>query len=79
MNTNNANSKAIEVIKYIEDKGLLEGFCKGNAIKYISRAGKKESASLDLLEKEIQDLEKARWYLTYLIDYYKKKLEEEKR
>ena len=26
----------IEVIDYIEDKGL--GFCLGNAIKYISRA-----------------------------------------
>lgn len=61
----------IEVVKYIEDKGLIEGFCKGNAIKYISRAGIKNSASLDIKEKEIQDLEKAVWYLNYLIDYYK--------
>ena len=30
----------IEVIDYIEDKKL--GFCLGNAIKYISRAGKKK-------------------------------------
>ena len=45
----------IEVIEYIEDKNL--GFCLGNAIKYISRAGKKEK------DKEIQDLRKAMWYI----------------
>ena len=45
----------IEVIEYIEDKKL--GFCLGNAIKYISRAGKKEK------DKEIQDLRKAMWYI----------------
>ena len=45
----------IEVIEYIEDKKL--GFCLGNAIKYISRAGKKEK------DKEITDLRKAMWYI----------------
>ena len=45
----------IEVIEYIEDKNL--GFCLGNAIKYISRAGKKEK------DKEITDLRKAIWYI----------------
>lgn len=49
-----ADSK-IEVIDYIEDKRL--GFCLGNVIKYVSRAGKKHK------EKEIEDLQKARWYL----------------
>jgi Protein of unknwon function (DUF3310) len=44
-----------EAIKVIEAWGL--GFCLGNAIKYISRAGKKDPAALR------QDLEKARWYL----------------
>lgn len=63
----------IEVITFIEDKGLIEGFCKGNAIKYISRAGKKESAALQIDEKEIQDIKKARWYLDYLIGYYERK------
>lgn len=63
----------IEVISYIEDKGLIEGFCKGNAIKYISRAGKKESAALQIDEKELQDIKKARWYLDYLIGYYERK------
>ena len=35
----------------------------GNAIKYLWRAGLKEDASLDNLEKEIQDLEKAAFYI----------------
>jgi hypothetical protein len=45
----------IEVIEYIEDKKL--GFCLGNAIKYISRAGKKYK------DKEVEDINKAIWYL----------------
>ncbi len=45
----------IEVIDYIEDKKL--GFCLGNAVKYISRAGKKDPS------KEIEDLKKAKWYI----------------
>lgn len=45
----------IEVIDYIEDKRL--GFCLGNAVKYISRAGKKDPT------KEVEDLNKAIWYI----------------
>jgi hypothetical protein len=45
----------IEVIDFIEDKKL--GFHLGNAVKYISRAGKKDP------NKTIEDLEKAKWYL----------------
>lgn len=45
----------IEVIEYIEDKKL--GFCLGNAIKYISRAGKKNP------DKTVEDLKKAIWYI----------------
>lgn len=45
----------IEVIDFIEDKHL--GYHLGNAVKYISRAGKKDP------EKEIEDLEKADWYI----------------
>lgn len=44
-----------ETIKVIEAWGL--DFTLGNAVKYISRAGKKEP------DKNIQDLEKAIWYL----------------
>ena len=45
----------IEVIDFIEDKNL--GFCLGNAIKYIARAGKKDKS------KEAEDIKKAIWYL----------------
>lgn len=45
----------IEVIDFIEGKQL--NFHRGNAIKYIARAGKKNK------EKEIEDLEKAVWYI----------------
>ena len=55
----------IEVIEYIEDKQL--GFCLGNAIKYISRAGKKNK------DKEIEDLEKAVWYINRRIKELKDK------
>ena len=55
-----ADSK-IEVIDYIEDKRL--GFCLGNVIKYVSRAGKKVDSDKSVKDKEIEDLKKARWYL----------------
>lgn len=54
----------IEVIDYIEDKKL--GFCLGNAIKYISRAGKKNEEDI------ATDIKKAIWYL----NRYLKQLEE---
>lgn len=50
----------IEVIDFIEDKGL--NFHRGNAVKYISRAGKKDPA------KEIEDLKKAAWYINREIE-----------
>lgn len=57
------NQGNIEVIDYIEDQGFISGFCLGNAIKYISRAGKKD------IDTEIEDLSKARWYLDRYIQY----------
>lgn len=52
----------IEVIDYIEDKNL--GFCLGNAIKYISRAGKKQDyEGQDQVAKTVEDLKKAIWYI----------------
>ena len=47
----------IEVIDAITAWGFAEGFNRGNAIKYIARAGRKDKA------KEIEDLEKARFYI----------------
>lgn len=43
-----------EAIKVIEAWSL--GFCLGNTVKYISRAGKKT-------DDVLVDLKKARWYL----------------
>lgn len=43
----------IETIDVIEAWSL--GFCLGNAVKYISRAGHKGS--------RLEDLKKARWYI----------------
>lgn len=53
----------IEVIDFIEDKKL--NYHRGNAIKYISRAGKKDK------KKEIEDLQKAVWYLNREINRLK--------
>ncbi len=53
----------IEVIDFIDDKKL--GFCLGNVVKYVARAGKKNS------DKEIEDLEKAEWYLKHYIEKLK--------
>lgn len=47
------NQGKFEVIDVIEDWGL--GFSTGNAVKYIARAKHKGT--------ELEDLEKARWYL----------------
>jgi hypothetical protein len=46
----------LEAIDVIEALGHGHGFCVGNALKYLWRAGRK---SPDVLE----DLRKARWYV----------------
>lgn len=55
-------SGGIEVIDFIEAKLTLEelkGYLRGNVLKYLSRAGKKDD--------ELQDFQKAEWYLKRLI------------
>ncbi|MEN9446497.1 MAG: Arthrobacter phage Molivia [Bacteroidota bacterium] len=54
-----------EVIKVIDAWQL--NFCLGNAVKYISRAGKKSK------EKELEDLKKAIWYIQHEIEKLEKK------
>lgn len=49
-------------------------FSIGNAIKYLWRAGLKKDLSLDDIDKEIEDLRKAKWYIDDRIT----QLEEEK-
>jgi hypothetical protein len=53
----------IETIDFIEAKGL--NYNRGNAVKYISRAGIKSAVT------EIVDLEKAIWYLNREIERLK--------
>lgn len=48
-------SAEYEVIKIIEDLGWGYPFCMGNALKYVLRAPHKGA--------ELEDLQKARWYL----------------
>ena len=47
----------VEVIDAIEAWGFGDGFNRGNAIKYIARAGRKSK------ETELEDLKKARFYI----------------
>ena len=49
----------IETIDFIEAKKLP--YHLGNAVKYISRAGKKDK------EKTVEDLQKASWYISRYI------------
>ena len=60
------NSGKYETIDIIESAGHAEGFCMGNAIKYLMRAKHKENY--------LEYLKKARWYL----DYWIKVVEENK-
>ena len=53
------NSGRFETIDIIDSAGYVEGFCMGNAIKYLMRAKHKENY--------IEDLKKSRWYLDYWI------------
>lgn len=46
-------------------------FWKGNAIKYLWRAGLKTEEGKSDKEKEIEDLEKAIWYIKDRIAYLK--------
>jgi hypothetical protein len=57
-----------EAIKVIDSWDL--GFSLGNTVKYISRAGKKDSS------KELEDLKKALWYLQHHIQTLENKLKD---
>jgi len=53
------NQGSMEVIDAIDGLGFAEGFCVGNIIKYVSRHEYKNGK---------EDLDKALWYLKWLID-----------
>lgn len=60
--------RSIEVIEfmkeYTKDLNGIEAICTGNVIKYISRWNNKN---------KLEDLQKANWYLNYLINYIENK------
>ena len=60
------NRGKIEVIDFIEDQQL--DFHLGNAVKYICRAGKKNSDSTSVDLSKISDLKKAVWYINRVIE-----------
>jgi hypothetical protein len=51
----------VESIDAIWSTGHGAGFCLGNAIKYLHRAGKKGDDTL------VKDLKKAQWYVAFLL------------
>ena len=62
---NHYTDGTIETWDYIEDKNL--NYFLGNAVKYISRAGKKDKS------KYVEDLQKAIAYLNNEIGNYEKR------
>ena len=56
------NNKGYDVIDFIKDYSL--NFNRGNVVKYLARAGKKDN--------ELQDLRKALDYLQREIDHYER-------
>jgi len=58
----------LQVIDVIEQFNL--NFHRGNVVKYAIRAGRKDEQGYENLEKAIEDLEKAKWYLDrQILDY----------
>lgn len=53
-------------------------FSIGNAIKYLWRAGLKKDSSLGDVQKEIEDLNKAKWYIDNKISMLKNEVDGEK-
>ena len=51
----------IEVIDFIEDKGL--NFNLGSVVRYVVRCGRKKSPGKSMDAKALEDLKKARWYI----------------
>jgi hypothetical protein len=63
----NSHPAGIECIDVVEHMN----FNCGNAIKYIWRNGLKKSAGKEDIEKQVEDLKKARWYIDREIDRLK--------
>lgn len=59
---NGLNIEVVDVIKAVLTDEEFKGWCKGNALKYLMRAGKKDKS------KEKQDFAKAGVFISWLTD-----------
>tara|TARA_B100000131_G_scaffold153590_1_gene148967 strand:- start:3925 stop:4173 length:249 start_codon:yes stop_codon:yes gene_type:complete len=59
--------QAIDIIEWF---GL--NFARGNAVKYLLRAGNKKEEGYEAIDKEVEDLEKAGWYILREVKRLKK-------
>lgn len=59
---NGLNIEVVDVIKTVLTEDEFKGWCKGNALKYLMRAGKKDKS------KEKQDFAKAGVFISWLTD-----------
>lgn len=66
-NSHPSGIECIEIARYY-------CFSIGNAIKYLWRAGLKKEQGQDDLNKEIEDLQKAKWYIDDRINELMKQL-----
>lgn len=66
----NTPYETIKVIEAWYGTAFSQSFCLGNVMKYISRAGKKDTDGLT-------DLKKAQWYLNKAIEYAENPTEED--
>lgn len=58
------NIESIDVLRSVLTPEEFKGFCRGNALKYLIRAGRKDN--------ELQDIKKAGVYIGWCIDTIKK-------
>ena len=61
------NLEAIDVIEAFD-----LNFNRGNIVKYVLRAGKKTEKGYENKQKQLEDLNKAKWYLSRLIEVIEK-------
>lgn len=59
---NGLNIESVDVIKAVLTEEEFKGWCRGNALKYLMRAGKKDKS------KEKQDFAKAGVFISWLTD-----------
>ena len=69
-NSHPSGIECIEIVRHYP-------FNVGSAIKYLWRAGLKKDASMSDIEKEIEDLEKAVWFIVDRIEQLKNTLKNE--